>query len=79
MECGKKAQHQGTSANLGFEATLGPGAQKFPQGVLPKNSAPLIIKAVRLGELIDLVGALGLGDKIAAGLAFPLLPRVWPG
>jgi type I restriction enzyme M protein len=47
---------------------------KSLKGVLPKDYAPPVIREVSLGELIDLVGPIGLGDKIVAGLAFPLLP-----
>ncbi len=51
---------------------------KSLKGILPKDYAPPAIREVRLGELIDLVGTIGLGDKIEAGLAFPLLPGRGP-
>jgi type I restriction enzyme M protein len=162
MERGKKAQNEGTFANLGFEATLSAAAEKLHanldtaaykhavlgliflkstsgsfeedrrkliaaksrgadpedldecrpdnmfwgakealwsslqtnakhpaigaierknkscKGVLPKDYAPPATREVRPGELIDLVGTTGLGDKIEAGLAFPLLPGRGP-
>jgi len=52
---------------------------KSRKGVLPKDYTPPAIREVRLGELIDLVGTIGLGGKIAAGLACPLPPGRGPG
>ncbi len=59
-----------TSANLGFEDKLWAAADKLRgnkvlKGVLPKDYARPALDKPRLGEIIDLIATIGLGDKQA--------------
>jgi type I restriction enzyme M protein len=51
---------------------------KSLKGVLFKDYDHPALREVRLGELIDLVGTIGLGDRIVARSVFLLLPEGGP-
>lgn len=71
----KKAQNTSSGANLRFEVILRAaadklgvmvaieGANKFLKAVLPKDYARPALDKAMLGEIIDLIGTIGLGDR----------------